>query len=346
MTIPRQTDLASLRTSLASSWHARRSDVTALVSAEYEALRQATPAWTSIGWFAVLYIGGLIVLWWWQMHRGGSWFALGVLIGLLGVTWFVRRWWLARQQFQMAVNEALYGVVGYALGVPLEHRHNLTLQRSWFGGMKIVPRTTERTAIVADLERSALLTETITEHAVDDSVTIMMADRQVTVHELRLTRVEQRGKESVETELFLGLFAHITLKKSLTGRTYISTNGDRTGFAHRTFWSRIIGNEVKETVLESNEFERDLHVATTDPIEARYILTPAFMYDVHEWWKEHRENIRLAFQGQDCFILLPDAHLPLQTGPSSLDDARVLAHLEVIARPIWRVLQLVHDMRV
>lgn len=179
----------------------------------------------------------------------------------------------------------------------------------------------------------------------DDMYTIF-GDREVSFRELLVTQKMRNAKgESQIVEVFKGIFVVAKLGRSHDAKTYISTEGDRSGFAHRTFWSDVLENsDVKETVLEWNDFEKDLHVASSDGAKAREILTPEFMEDLYEWWNQHKLNVRIAFKGDKMFLLLPEASIKLGTSTTSTKLDSIQRYAWSLARPMWRSLMLVDDV--
>ena len=167
----------------------------------------------------------------------------------------------------------------------------------------------------------------------------------LSLSELQVTRVESQGKHTNVRVIFHGLFVVVHLQKTLDGITYLSTKSEKGTFTHNSFWSKLVGSEIRETNLEWNQFDQDLHVATSDGTEARYILTPDFMLDLHEWWTEHKENIRLVFKANRLFILLPDRAVHLGYAPLKLSPEKLQKYLLSITKPIWRVLTLVEDVK-
>ncbi len=195
------------------------------------------------------------------------------------------------------------------------------------------------------LTESKLLTERDMTVVADDIYTLY-GDNEVSVRELHATKVVQSGKNRHTIELFKGVFVIATLKKNFTGQTYISTEGDQSGFAHRDFWTAALGlTDVKETQLEWNDFENDLHVAATNPVEAREILTPDFMIDLHTWWTEHKTNIRIAFAGNKFYMLLPDTNIRISSSTTSTKLTEIKKYALSVARPLWRTLLLIEDIR-
>jgi len=168
----------------------------------------------------------------------------------------------------------------------------------------------------------------------------------ILVRELVVKRKESDGKNTRIRTMFHGVFLEVQFNRTFSGVTFISTEGDKYGFGHRDFWSRLIGvNNIKETRLEWNEFDRDLHVATNNPVEAREILTTNFMVDLHEWWLEHKQNIRIVFRENKMFMLLPDTDIKISTSTTSTDSEKLKKYTMTILRPLWRILNLVEDVR-
>lgn len=193
------------------------------------------------------------------------------------------------------------------------------------------------------LDHSELLTERISTYIVDDIIdTASFNDQQLTISELRSTRTEGSGKSRRTVTVFQGVFVDYKLPKSFSGVTFVSTEGDRKGYGHRDFWSSLAGtNKVKETVLEWNRFERDLHVATTDGTEARYILTPDFMESLYNWWSIKKRNIRIVFREDHLYLLFPDNDVRFSDSVITMDTKELQKYVLTIATPFWYVLKLI-----
>jgi hypothetical protein len=196
------------------------------------------------------------------------------------------------------------------------------------------------------IAESKLLTTPGLEFTSDDMYSIF-GPAETTVRELmvHLTSVGADDKP-VQTEIFKGVFVVAELPIAVEAEVYISTEGDRQGFTHRTFWSDLLeSGEVKETVLEWNDFEKSLHVATTNPAGARELLTPVMMEVIHDWWMEHKTNMRIAFRGTKMYVLLPDASIRIGSSTTSTEQAAVEKYAWSIAQPIWRSLMLADEVR-
>ncbi len=195
------------------------------------------------------------------------------------------------------------------------------------------------------LTNSKLITEKIDIIEYDDVFSIF-EPRPITFRELEVSKIISSGKNSRKETLFHGVLVEVTLDKTLSGMTFISTEGDKKGFAHQDFMSKILGNgDLKETKLEWNQFEKDLHVVTDNGIEARYILSPDFMEDLHDWWSEDKSNIRMVFKENKMIVLLPEIDTKLSNETLSSKPEDVKEYTKSIIKPIWRILTLVDDLK-
>lgn len=126
----------------------------------------------------------------------------------------------------------------------------------------------------------------------------------------------------VQVGNFRGWLVCCDINKNLLGRTYVSTEDDKVGFGHITFWNKILGStEVRETILEWNQFEKKLHVATSDPREAREILDPVFISQLYDWWhSQSSQNIRIVFYADKMIMSFEDPTIKLS---SSMRENRI-----------------------
>lgn len=153
------------------------------------------------------------------------------------------------------------------------------------------------------------------------------------------------GKNRQEKRIFKGYFVSYDLPHTLDAKTFVSTEGDDSGFGHVDFWNFTKETLPEETLLEWAEFEDLLHVMTTDKIEARYILTPNFMSDLYDWWKQQKGNIRISFIKGKMYMLYPDAQVRIHDSVASIDEEEVKSYVLTVARPILHILHLIEDVR-
>jgi hypothetical protein len=92
---------------------------------------------------------------------------------------------------------------------------------------------------------------------------------RLSLHETKLVR--RRRKSSVTT--FRGLVLELELKKNFAGKTLLKKDQGSVGNFFRG--EDFVG--LKRTPLEDPEFEKIFQVFTEDTVEARFVLTTAFM---------------------------------------------------------------------
>lgn len=198
------------------------------------------------------------------------------------------------------------------------------------------------------LTESSLLTTEGLWVTADDSFEVFSGEQKTEFHEVLVSMREPKGgtgRDAVETEIFRGMLMVTKLGIQHQAETYISTDGDRHGFAHQSFWTVVLGmSKVKTTELEWNDFEQVLHVASTDGRAAREFLSPEVMQDVYEWWQEHKLNMRIAIKHDRLYLLLPEAKTRIEASTASAKLSEIVKYAKTLARPIWRGLVLADDV--
>lgn len=140
---------------------------------------------------------------------------------------------------------------------------------------------------------------------------------------------DKDGKKS-RTTVFRGLLAKFDFHKDFAGTTIIKN--DMTGIGNfLTGWSNK-GNRVK---LEDPDFERKFEVYSTDQIEARYLLTPAFMERIlHLTRLLHVNKVRLAFDKGALLMAFDRNKDSFEGGRGDLNDpsyvSNIIADLSII----------------
>lgn len=194
------------------------------------------------------------------------------------------------------------------------------------------------------LKESGILPESYDRFVADDMFTFF-EPYTVTARELYITKLVGQNQGS-QAKVFRGLFVVVDLPKAFKGVTALSTEGDKFGLTHLNFWGEsLLASGLKETTFEWNQFETDLHVATTDPVEAREILTPSVMEGLHEWWLEYGDNIRVVFRGNRMYILLPDTSVKIGESTTSTDLHELEAYALSVIKPLWFALRLIEEVR-
>jgi len=203
----------------------------------------------------------------------------------------------------------------------------------------------EQDRVMTLLEDSELITEPRNLVVIDDLVTTSFDERALFFSELSVKHTTNTGKNSHTKDIFQGYFVSFDLKRPLAGKTFVSTEGDTAGFGHQSFFSTKQIERLAVTQLEWNDFEELLHVLTNDPTEARYILTPNFMLDLHDWWLDKKRTIRISFIDQKMYLLFPDTNIRIGETVKDVNTQQLQTYLESITIPLLHVLHLIEDIK-
>jgi hypothetical protein len=226
--------------------------------------------------------------------------------------------------------------------ISVENSNKAPVSPTVLGFLSKVVESPEKKQTLALVDYSELVTEPHNRFVIDDLCTFSLLGSRVFVAEACISHVTDSGKNRHVKEIFRGYFASYSLQKSLTGKTFISTDGDRNGFGHRSFWSAHTTDGAHDTVLEWNEFEDLLHVATTDPVEARTILTPDVMSRLYDWWagQNRQQNIRLSFLGASVNVLFPSSEVHFLQTIKTISSEDIEKSVRAIVCPLVPLLQL------
>jgi hypothetical protein len=261
--------------------------------------------------------------------------------------------------FHTALNDFVFPIAFQTLGLTARRINNslrttspakLTIGPSFLGmnwgrSLSLNGEPSGHAKALVLLDSSELITESRNTVVVDDVVMSSYDGRALHFSELDVKNVTGSGKNRRVKHIFHGYFVTFDLKRSLAGKTFVSTEGDKHGFGHQSFFSTKKNEGLGTTELEWNDFEDLLHVVTNDPTEARYVLTPDFMIDLHSWWSVQKQNIRISFIGDRMYILFPDKEIRIGKTIKRIDSIEIRAYLESICRPLMHVLHLVEDVR-
>jgi Protein of unknown function (DUF3137) len=250
------------------------------------------------------------------------------------------------------VYEQVFKMLGYA-GTHIKHTsvNTASLSAKYPALSKVLESlaspqesSPESVKVKGELEQSELITRPHNTVTVDNLIATQLANVDLTMSELDVSHETGSGKNRSVQQIFKGNFVVVDLPKKLSGRTFVTSEGDTHGFGHRSFLSD--GKDgVHETVLEWGEFEEMLHVATTDEMEARYILTPNFMATLHDWWKGKTGNIRISFINSRLYLLFPDDMVRFSHTISKITEKETEEYCLSIARPLLHVIHLVEEVR-
>ncbi len=244
-------------------------------------------------------------------------FAVAIFLIYHGYQWFK-----AGTEINKELAVVLTKIISEAFGVSIQHETVVIGQNE----------------LKKDIERTGLISESFNQVTIDDRY-CLIHQYPMTIKEISLT--EKGSKSSVV--VFSGFVAEVNLPKSLTGEVYISTEGDTFAESSIDWWNN---SDIQKTTLEWNQFENDLHIATNNPLVTREVLTPDFMVDLHSWWQEDKKPIRIAFKGNKMFILFPETSIRLGFATDAAEFEALQEYAMQVAKPIWRILCLVEEVRV
>ncbi|MBX3508628.1 MAG: DUF3137 domain-containing protein [Parvibaculum sp.] len=132
-------------------------------------------------------------------------------------------------------------------------------------------------------------------------------------------RVRRDKRDDYET-VFRGIVARYRFPKRFSGRTIL--RGDQ-GLLNALGHSGVPGERVR---LEDPRFEKHFEVFSEDQVEARYLLTPAFMERLSDLKEKMKDPVQAAFEGEDLLIAI-DGRRGYFSQPSVWKDLRGSDHI-------------------
>lgn len=135
-----------------------------------------------------------------------------------------------------------------------------------------------------------------------------------------LERRVKRDKQDDYELVFRGLVARYRFPKRFSGRTIL--RGDQ-GLLNALGHAGVPGERVR---LEDPQFEKLFEVFSSDQVEARYLLTPAFMERLVALKQMTGEPIQAAFEGEDLLLAI-DGRRGYFSQPAVWKDLRGSDHI-------------------
>ncbi|MBM4385148.1 MAG: DUF3137 domain-containing protein [Deltaproteobacteria bacterium] len=181
----------------------------------------------------------------------------------------------------------------------------------------------------AEFDASRLFAgESFNRYAGEDLVTGKHGATAFRFCELHVKHVEKTKNGTRTRVVFDGIFFVADFNKSFRSQTVVlpDTAERALGTFGRAFQSLASGASGMQLVeLEDPAFERAFTVRSTDPTEARYLLSPSLMQRIAAFGANTGSKLRLGFLGGRVYVAIPlpgdflaiNAHKPLM-----LDDIR------------------------
>lgn len=191
-------------------------------------------------------------------------------------------------------------IVSYVLNLPLSEYKSETKQLtmdkilSFFGDFKYKEKQCAQQSVV---EKSSLFKK-FDNQIGDDYFVGTYKGVQIQVSEEKLTKRIKTNKGSYNITLFKGVIIILEMNKNFSGQTVVRKDRGLFNFLMMAPRCHINNQEIKlERVrLEDNVFEKQFEVFSHDQIEARYLLTTAFIERILEIKKRfHGKKIQFSF---------------------------------------------------
>lgn len=143
-----------------------------------------------------------------------------------------------------------------------------------------------------------------------------------------LEKKVRRDKRDDYDLVFRGLVARYAFPKRFSGRTIVRI--DRGTLFNAVGHAGVGGERVH---LEDPRFEEMFEVFSSDQVEARYLLTPAFMERLVKLAEEARAPLQAAFDGGDLLLVI-DGRRGYFAQPSPWKDLRQSDHIRAFVEDI------------
>lgn len=117
--------------------------------------------------------------------------------------------------------------------------------------------------------------------------------------DLRLREESGSGKDRREVTVYEGPVFSFSFPKRFNGTTIIKADGSFLG----NLFAGIGMGDRERVALEDPEFEKCFEVYGTDQVEARYLLTPAFMEQLMALRKSLGNKMQAAFEGDSFYVV-------------------------------------------
>ena len=149
---------------------------------------------------------------------------------------------------------------------------------------------------------------------------------KVDISELHLKKHTRSGKKSSTKTIFKGLFIKLPSFKEFKGRTYIKHNGIFNA-----------PSNTQKVNLEDPDFEKIYDIFSTDQIEARVLITPAFMNRLKKLSDEYGRAIIVSFEKRNVNIAISSSknwfEIPLNEPAGKFENYRniLLELIEILS---------------
>jgi len=116
----------------------------------------------------------------------------------------------------------------------------------------------------------------------------------------------KNGQKTTWVTIFQGVFMRTDSNKNFSGQTFVLPDTAEKIFGRLGKWMQKNSfNQVGKMVyMENVKFEKEFVVYTTDPVEARYLLTPKIQEQILHMKKFLKAPVRMSFVNNHVFIAI------------------------------------------
>ncbi|MDR0558936.1 MAG: DUF3137 domain-containing protein [Prevotellaceae bacterium] len=141
--------------------------------------------------------------------------------------------------------------------------------------------------------------------------------------------------------IFRGIFMQADCNKNFSGKTLVLPDAAEKYFGRFGKWlQRNAGNAAGEMVyMENKQFEKNFVVYSTDPVEARYLITPKIQEEILKIQNFLKTDFRLSFVNNHVFFAVGSNKIFVMNTSLSFKDTSTHLHY---MKDILKMLNLVH----
>ncbi|MDR1887468.1 MAG: DUF3137 domain-containing protein [Prevotellaceae bacterium] len=156
----------------------------------------------------------------------------------------------------------------------------------------------------------------------------------------QVTRTK-KGTETTWHTIFKGIFMCADSNKNFAGTTLVLPDTAEKYLGGFGKWlQKQAGSPVGEMVyMENVKFEKEFVVYSTDPVEARYLITPKIQEQIHDMKTLLKNDVRLSFVNNHVFIAISRSDIFTLNTSLPFTDPKTLRYY---MKDIIELLTLVH----
>jgi hypothetical protein len=151
----------------------------------------------------------------------------------------------------------------------------------------------------------------------------------------------KNGTKTTWHTIFKGIFMCADSNKRFSGKTLVLPDTAEKYLGGVGRWlQKKAGNTVGEMVyMENVRFEKEFVVYSTDPVEARYLITPKIQEQIYNIKKLLKKDLRLSFINNNVFIAVSRENIFQLNTSLPLTDSKTLRYY---MNDIVELLTLIH----